>query len=418
MSNTERFAALALRLWTLATRFLLVFFLARYLAPSDVGLYGLLVATLGYVVYIMGMDMYTFTTREVLKSPSESWKSLTTSHVTFLSVVYIFVLPALLLLFVFGLLPWDVIYWFFALAITEHVSLEIDRMLVAMSDQFSASIVVFLRQAMLPTTIVPMMIFWPESRNLYFVLTLWVTFNGIAVLLGLTFILAKVRTGHASRPDWRWIRTGFTTSLAFLIGSLCLRVLFAADRQIVASFDGMETLGAYTFALSVGTGLSSTIAVAVHQFSYPRLVHAAHEKDRRKLEQGLFSMALQTGAISLTAILSVFFCKDLIVSWVGHGVYGEYSWLLLASVMVYALYNASLIPHYGLYALHGDRIILSSTVASLAIFAVAVAISLTLDTTAVVAVLIGLSAASLSLLISKQVGYRLLLNRQLPKDFV
>lgn len=406
MSRGRRLGALTLRLWTLATRFVLIFFLARFLLPSEVGLYGLLVATMGYVVYLLGMDMYTYTNREILKAPAHRWRPLAKSHTAFLLLVYVIVLPLLLLLFAFGLLPWALVAWFFILVVTEHLALEIDRMLVAMSDQFSASLVVFLRQAMMPSTIVPLMVLVPESRNLTAVLVVWTSYNVVAIVLGIALIARKVADGERERVDWAWIRSGILVSLAFLTGTLLLRVLFAADRQIVAIYDDLEVLGAYTFALSVGTGLSSTLSVAVHQFGYPKVVIAAHERDREEFNRGLKTMGWQTAIVVSLAAIAVVALKDWLVAWVGGGIYAEYSWLLPASLGVYALYNASIVPHYGLYALHKDRTILAATGAALLTFIVTVVFCLTGNTSAVVSVLLGLSAASIILIAVKWVGYR------------
>lgn len=40
---------------TLGTRFLLIFALAKFLSPAEVGLYGLFTATIGYALYFVGL---------------------------------------------------------------------------------------------------------------------------------------------------------------------------------------------------------------------------------------------------------------------------------------------------------------------------------------------------------------------------
>lgn len=47
----DRLLNLALRGMMLAAKFLLILFLARFLEPSELGLYGLLVAAIGYALY-------------------------------------------------------------------------------------------------------------------------------------------------------------------------------------------------------------------------------------------------------------------------------------------------------------------------------------------------------------------------------
>lgn len=58
-----RLLNLALRAATLFSKFALVFVLAKFLETSEVGLYGLLAATISYVLFALGFDFYTFSTR-------------------------------------------------------------------------------------------------------------------------------------------------------------------------------------------------------------------------------------------------------------------------------------------------------------------------------------------------------------------
>ena len=54
--SLARLFNMALRGLTLASKFLLIFFLARFLEPAELGLYGLVVATIGYALYLLGLD--------------------------------------------------------------------------------------------------------------------------------------------------------------------------------------------------------------------------------------------------------------------------------------------------------------------------------------------------------------------------
>lgn len=397
----KRLITTGLRLWTLALRFVFVFFLARYLVAEDVGLYGLLVATIAFVIYLLGMDLYTYTSREIVKAPFERWNTYVRSHSGFLACVYLVILPVLLMLFVVGLLPWQVAGWFYLISITEHIGYEIDRLLVAMSDQLGASLVIFARQAMLPTVLIPIIVFIPEMRRIDLVLGGWLIFNVVSLVLGIGLVRRNLRGSRPGRMDWAWVRKGLRVSLLFLIGSLSLRVLFTADRQLVAVLDGLDSLAAYTLAMSVGSGLSSVIAVSVHQFAYPRLVASYGSRDYGAFKQQLIGLTVQTLLIILAAALFVVLLGDHLITWVGGEIYSQFDWLLLASVGVMALFNLSMIPHYALYAMHQDRVILLSTLISVLIFACTVAATLYAGVAAVTSVVISLTFAFTCLLLVK-----------------
>jgi hypothetical protein len=51
-----RLINISLRGMTLVSKFLLIFFLAGFLEPKELGLYGLLAATIGYSMYLLGFE--------------------------------------------------------------------------------------------------------------------------------------------------------------------------------------------------------------------------------------------------------------------------------------------------------------------------------------------------------------------------
>ena len=70
-SDRDRVLNIGLRIATLASRFLFIFFLAKYLDSASFGYYGLFAAAVSYCLYFVGMDFYTYVTREILKTPND-----------------------------------------------------------------------------------------------------------------------------------------------------------------------------------------------------------------------------------------------------------------------------------------------------------------------------------------------------------
>ena len=71
--HVVRVANITLRGMTLVSKFVLLFFLAKFLQASEVGLYGLLSATIGYALYVIGFEFYNFSTREMIGEDSKHW---------------------------------------------------------------------------------------------------------------------------------------------------------------------------------------------------------------------------------------------------------------------------------------------------------------------------------------------------------
>lgn len=390
------------RMYALGIRFVFVFALAYFLDPSSVGLYGLFASFIAYVVYALGIDLYTFTTREVIVADPIRRRRQIRSHFTMLALVACVVVPLMIFFFVTGALPWATLPWFILIAVSEHAGFEIDRLLVALGQQFAASLVILIRQAALPTIAIPLFIFDPGLRSLDLVLALWFTFNLLAVLVGIMLIARHTPIGE-SGIDWSWIRKGVLVALPFLAGTLCLRLIFTADRQIVAVFDGLEVLAAYTLAITVANGMSSLLTVGLHQFMQPVLVKAAALGDRALFQATARSMWIQTSVVVAAGVVVASATHGWITGLLGKPVYQEWSWLIPLSVAALGVYNLSLIPHYELYALRADRQILRATVGALVVFAVAVGVAISMGVSAAVSATVAIALASLLLLATKGV---------------
>ncbi len=52
--------SLALRVLLLASKFILMIGMARYLSPEDLGIYGLLSVSIALALYLLGMDFYVY----------------------------------------------------------------------------------------------------------------------------------------------------------------------------------------------------------------------------------------------------------------------------------------------------------------------------------------------------------------------
>ena len=94
-----------LRGLTLTSKFLLVFFLAKFLEPRDVGLYGLLAAVVGYGIYFVGFDFYTYASRELISANPVDRSKIIINQIFFYLVWYFFVAFILFVLAAMKKLP-------------------------------------------------------------------------------------------------------------------------------------------------------------------------------------------------------------------------------------------------------------------------------------------------------------------------
>jgi O-antigen/teichoic acid export membrane protein len=403
IGSLARLVNIALRGMTLGSKFLLIFFLARFLTPAELGLYGLLAATIGYALYLLGLDFYTYTTRELLKRPREQWGGLLKDQGALIVVLYAIFLPLLLLIFAMDLLPWHFAGWFIALLALEHLNQELMRLLVAISEQLMASTALFLRSGAWAVVIVVLMFLEPATRNIEAVFAAW-TIGGLSACLLACVKLSQLRMGGwRKRIDWAWIQAGIKVALPFLVATLAIRGVYTLDRYWLEALSGLEVLGAYVLFIGIANAMMSFLDAGVFAFSYPGLIRAFQQNRpaefRQELKRLITLTVVLSGAFSIAAWLLI----DPLLSWLDKPLYIEqkdlFPWVLLATF----LYALGMIPHYALYAQSRDKPIIYSHIVSLVVFIVATwLVSLHWSN---LAVPIGLCIAFFSILVWKSYAY-------------
>lgn len=367
-----RFANVGLRGATVVGKLLLVFVLATYLGPSDVGIYGLLSATIFFVLMALGFDFYTYATRELIVADRREWIAFLRDQAAFYCIMYGIVLPICLVIFSLGFLPWHLAAWFFPLVIFEHLLQEFNRLLVAMSEPVWASLVLFTGTGVWTVLVAVWMWVEPAQRSLDFVFASWLGGLLLACLIAISRLRLLPRGALSSGINWPWIRHGVSVASPFLIASLSLRALFTLDRYWLEALSNLEVVGAYVLFAGVGSAIRRFLDAAVFTFNYPALVAAAGRNDRGTFINGMRRLTFQTICVSLGLAAVGLLAARLLVVFLGDPVYTENLHLLYWILPATVLYGLSMIPHYGLYAQHYDRPIIISQLVSLIIFCVSV----------------------------------------------
>lgn len=363
-----RFLNLSLRGSTLASKFLLIFFLARYAEPAEVGLYGLIAVTVSYGLYFLGFDFYMYTARELLGNSPAVWGRFLKSQVGLSALLYCIFLPASVVLFLIGLLPWWVLPWFTALLVLEHVTQELNRLLVALSRQLMASWVLFFRSGFWAVVVVVVMHFNAGLRELETVLWAWTASAFFAAMVGVYSIYRIDSGGWSDVIDWQWICRGLKIAIPMLVATLALRGLYTIDRYWFESLMGLDVLGAYVLFVGICNALLSFMDAGVFTFLYPPMIAANASNDAGEFRRRFRQLALQTWVLVTLFSLLAWFAVGPLLQWLDRPLYSEYQylfgWLLLAN----ALFIVSMVPHFGLYARGKDRPIIVSHVSGLAVF--------------------------------------------------
>lgn len=395
---------LILRAATLVSKFALVFFLAKFLLPAEVGVYGLLSVTIGYCLFVVGQEFYVYSMRELVTSTEFLRAGILRDQLVFYVFSYIVFFPVFIIIFVGNFLPWDTVLWFYLLLLLEHFAQEINRVLVALSCQLEASAVLFLRSGAWVVVLIPLLLNFNSLRGLNSVLISWSMGASFACVLGVFLIVSKIKVGHMPPINWVWIKNGLRVAFPMLIAALSTRALFTFDRYLVEVLGGLDVLGAYVLYTGIAGAVIAFLDAGVVVFFYPRLIASAQEKNFGKFKADMKSLRANVMIVIFFLTFFSFVGGYLVVGWIDNPVYKDrfhFLTILLAATFVFGLSHTS---HMGLYAQKKDRVILSSQVASLVLFFVIVGILK--DGLGVTAVPVSLFVAFSLMLLWKNLAYR------------
>lgn len=374
MNIYARFINISLRVATLVSRFMFVFFLARYLEPSALGVYGLFTATVGYALYFVGLDFYTYTTRELLKTPKSSWGGFLKDQALLSSVLYLVLILSLLICSSLKVITVEQSVWFFVILSMEHVNQEISRLLITINKQTFASLLLFVRQGLWAIIVVTVMIIFPSSRDINSIYICWALSGILTFICGFIKLKDIEMGGWTNKFDTKWVKAGIKTSGVFLIATLSLRGMQTADRYWIQSMNGLDVVGAYVLFIGMTSALMAFLDAGVFSYSYPTLIKLHNEGDEKNFTRHLVKMTIITFIFIALFIVVSAVAMPWLLSWTGKTLFFNYiiiyKWLMVATVL-----NAlGMIPHYALYAKNKDKPIIYSHVMCIFVFVASTAI--------------------------------------------
>lgn len=409
VTNSTRLINIGLRGTTLGIRFLFIFLLAKYLDPASIGYYGIFTATVGYAMYFVGLDFYTYVSREIVKTPANQRGQLLKGQAVLSGLLYVMLLPPCIWLLSQSGWPDFLIWWFLPILLLEHFNQEISRLLIALSEQLVSSIILFIRQGSWAIVVITFMHMDSGSRNLNIVMTLWAAAGVTAACAG-TWKLMQLKTSGWHLPtDWRWIKNGIIVSSAFLVATLALRGFQTFDRYWLETLGGIEMVGAYVLLIGIASTLLAFLDAAVFAFAYPGLIQLNHQGNHEDARKQVKTLLIQTLALCAMFALGSWLALPYLLAWIENPLYQQmahwYPWLLSAV----AINAIGMVPHYALYARGVDKpIVYSHIVALITFFGVT---ALSVGVFGAFAVPVGLNAAFTSILLWKSIAYASLVQK-------
>ena len=352
----------------MSSRFVLFVVIAKFLDPSELGLFGLLVAGVGFFVLIVGGDYYSYSNREILSSSKTKFSRIISNQIYAYFPLYSISIPIILIIFEYDFLPWTYVNLFLLLTLLEHIAQEENRLLNTMHRQLSASIVLFIRSASWIMVVLPLMFFYESLRNIDVLLYGWLCGSSLAIVVGSIIIKHEVPGIKLYRPNYAWIGKGYKIGFTFLIGTIAFKALSTLDRFWLEKITDTSTVGVYVFYFSLLVGVTSFIHAGLIVFVSPKIIRAYQEEKFLKFDI-LMKIFLKELILAILILLPLMFILvPFVIDWINKPEYIKnydvfYVLMLTAVAMIISNH-----PHIYLYASRHDKYILYSNVSTLIVF--------------------------------------------------
>lgn len=364
--------SIILRGITLLSKFFLLIYIAKVLPIEDLGVYGLFVATLGFFLYFLGVDFYTYTTRELIGLAKEKWIYIIRDQFVFYVLVYAIFAPIILAVFYSGLLEWKYLWWFYCLLIVEHISQELYRLLVVMREPLKANIMLFIRSGLWCYIVISIMYQWPNTRTLATLFVGWAVGAVLSLLIPLSLLYRMEWRWAFARPvEWQWLKKGVRIASVFFLGTLAFRGVLVLDKTAIKIFSGDAAVGVYIFYFNVANAIQTFVDAGVVMHFYPKIIAAYQAKNYQEFNS--LSMLMGKGIILalIVLVVSVVILIEPVLQFVGKTIYSEHLLVLWLLVGVSIITCLSLVPHYQLYAIHADRTLMKVSIVAFFIMLIA-----------------------------------------------
>ena len=357
---------LILRGLTLGSKFLLSIYLVKFLSLEANGEYGIFVATISLLTYILGMDFYSFNNREILQNNIDDAGSKIKDQFILFFFIYLLVLPSLYFIGLFDFIGHQYLLLFYLILIFDHLSTELYRLLVVFSKPIQANINLFLRTGIWILVLISAWHYdFKDLKNLESVFYFWMVGSIISVIYSI-FSLSNlsIKIPWNSKINNKWILRGLKIAMPFFIATLSYKIIQFADRYMVEYYLGTKQTGVYFFFSNISMMIETFVQTTVVMIYSPKLI-ASFNEDKVKQLTIFKKFSKEVIIYSLIAVLGVcLMIYPLLYIVEKTDLYNSIG-VFFVMTSTRLIFNISLIYHFKLYVSKKDKVIMISTLTAL-----------------------------------------------------
>lgn len=363
-----------LRIGGIGSKFLIITLMSKYFDVDVFGNYGLITSIITILIFVLGLDFYNFSIRDILKT-SNKQDILNKVLVTIVLYFAIYGLFVLLGYYTFNSISYIKPYTFLvvSLVITEHLSQEIYRLLIGFKKILLANILLFFRTVSWSAII----IYYYFNNTLITIekiFTLWLFANSLTIIYILVLSIKKnFNLLLKATLNFNWVKKGLRISSVFFLATISLKSMEYLNRFVVDYYMGEELAGIFLFYSNISILISLYINTIVISFELPELIKSVKLP---KIELLLKKFKKSLLVHILISSIFIFLIIKPLLHWQNKVEFEKYLPLICFLIIGVGLMNYSLLYHFKMYIYHKDRSLLKSMVLS-AIISLLLTITLT-----------------------------------------
>lgn len=348
---------LILRSLTLALRFVLALYIAKYLGFEATGIYGLAVGVVGVVPALIGWGLNYFVAREVVgRHPTDAIPLVKDRLLITTASLAMLTLAALLAALVLGVEITRLHVIIAVLAWLETYSLDLHLPLIGLELPEQANMLVFVRSAIWIPPIMALGLLIPRFQSVEIILDAWIAADICA--LGVLLFIGRhwhIRRSLGHPIDFGWMRSRLRRSWYIYLSDLGLVGFMYADRYIVSYFLGLTATGIYTFFWSLTNALQTLVATTVVQIALPALVKSFPLDDHNEWRRELRRQFAKTIGMSIGLSVAIFLFGEVLLRYFAMTALAEHRDLFLLMLATSVLRSCSDLANVGITSTRRDR---------------------------------------------------------------
>lgn len=349
---------LGLRLASLAGKFLLSLYLAKFLSLADLGLYGLIVAIQMIAVVLFGFRADHVLARRLSTASPDQAGGLLRDQSLFFGANYLAVTPILLIPLLFDLSDAAISALLFGwvICVSESYANLLFVNTNALGRSAASNAIFFVRAGLWAFVAIAVGVIWPSMRHLDVVLGLWTAGSLLSIVLNLIILKAGRWPSFAQRPfDRDLIASAVKGSALIWVGALGLIGGSYIDRFILAAYLSLGDVGVATFYTSFSTSVLTLITSSTLAVASPKLIQSADGRDWPAFRSELRHAGRAAAILSLILCAGIVVVMPFIGRLLGKAELSGFSLALLLIMAATWIRTIAETAFAGLYALHDDR---------------------------------------------------------------